>query len=101
MSDGYSADSQIREINMLRRKVERIEAERDAWEATAQGHYKEAFTLRAERDTLLRQIAAIRETFHGSPVLEVEVLRALLADIRAEGRVTGDIAVRLIAALKE
>jgi chromosome segregation ATPase len=30
-----------------------------------------------------------------------EALRALLADIRAEGRITGDIAVRLIAAMAE
>ena len=46
-----------RVVDMLRK----AEAERDAWEATANHHYKEAFQLRAERDAAL---ALLREARH-------------------------------------
>jgi hypothetical protein len=41
---------------MTNDQVERLRAERDAWEATANHHYSEAFTLRAERDALRDRI---------------------------------------------
>ena len=40
------------QTNKLAAEVLRLRAERDAWEATANRHYSEAFTLRAEVERL-------------------------------------------------
>ena len=45
-----SAHDWLNEVDTRREaadEIERLRAERDAWEGTAQGHYKEAFALRA------------------------------------------------------
>jgi hypothetical protein len=66
MSDGYSADSQIREINMLRRKVERIEA---------------------ERDELKRQLA-VSQTGHAAAVTELIKLASERNDLKKQQQAT-------------
>jgi len=43
--NGYAVDAEL--VGDVADEIERLLAERDAWEATAQGHYKEAFDLRA------------------------------------------------------
>lgn len=76
-----------------------------------EGLHNTIHQLRAERDALRHDVERLEraaqvslerdETARQALRAERDALKALLADIRAAGRITGDIAVRLIAALKE
>jgi hypothetical protein len=79
--EAYHRDCLIR---LMADEIERLRIEHDE--------------LSRDFDRRIEEIADLRER-HGRALMEQDALRALLSDIRAEGRITGDIAVRLIVAL--